>query len=203
MSRLRDHSPPLWGWYDLDTICCSLLLQEQLNICNSVAIKDYYHLTNNMWPNHQKKFIFLYLNQIPWLLLPLLHNEQFEMFSCSGFCFEGYLIPPHPPVQPTQSNVFSLCIQSLSFFFSLMLDSWLFLPSFPVPFSVSAPPPSLEHTLFFIVRDDSNDNNAKNHNSQPKYEKETERQRERLPSGEQMTWIPTSKWNTKKYTSLY
>lgn len=93
----------------------------------------------------------------------------------SGLGFEGYLIPPHPPVQPSPSNVFSLCIQSLSFFFSLMLDSWLFFPSFPVSFSVSAPPPSLEHTLFFIVRDDSNDNNAKNHNSQPGYEKKTEK----------------------------
>lgn len=94
----------------------------------------------------------------------------------SGLCFEGYLILPHPPAQPTQSNIFSLCIQSLSFFFSLMLDSWLFFPSFPVSFSVSAPPPSLEHTLFFIVRDDSNDNNAKNHNSQPEYEKEKQRE---------------------------
>lgn len=122
----------------------------------------------------------------------VLHNEQFEMFSTRALCFEGYLIPPHPPVQPTQSNVFSLCVRSLSFFFSLMLDSWLFFPSFPVSFSASAPPPSPEHTLFFIVRDDSDDNNATNHNLQPEcMRRKTEK--ERIPSGERSTWITTTK----------
>ncbi len=155
-----------------------------------------------MWPKHQKKVnrvlnkccILLYLNQTPWLFFASSSQWAFWDVFYSGLGFEGYLIPPHPPVQPAQSNVFSLCIQSLSFFFSLMLDSWLFFPSFPVSFSVSAPPPSLEHTLFFIVRDDSNDNNAKNHNSQPEFEKKTKN--ERLPSGEQMIQITTSKPNT-------
>lgn len=67
-----------------------------------------------------------------------------------------------------------------------MLNSWLLFPSFPVSFLMSAPPPSLEHTLFLIVTDDSEDNNTKNHNSLPEFEKKTkswwDRERERETS---------------------
>lgn len=111
--------------------------------------------------------ICMFLNQNPW--------------AWDVFFFRLRPVPLktlNPPAQPTQSNVLSLFVFDHSrFSFLWCSTAGCSFPLFLCRYLCLLLPPSLEHTLFLIVRDDSNDNNAKNHNSQPEREKEAERRR--------------------------